>query len=44
VPGTTRESFIAILLDQSPQNQAKILRGVIERFPVDDEPAPIPQR
>lgn len=40
VPGTTRESFIAILLDQNPHDQAKILRGLFERFPVDEKGAP----
>lgn len=34
--GTTRERFIEILKAQSPRDQAKILRGVLERFPVDD--------
>lgn len=33
--GTTRERFIKILQSQTPYDQAKILRGVIERFPVD---------
>ena len=32
--GTTRERFIAILDSQEPANQAKILRGVLERFPL----------
>jgi hypothetical protein len=32
--GTTRERFINILTAASPQDQAKIIRGVIERFPV----------
>lgn len=31
-PGTTRERFIEILGNQSPRDQAKILRGVIDRF------------
>lgn len=31
---TTREKFIAILRGSSPETQAKILRGVIARFPV----------
>lgn len=43
VPGTTRESFIAILLDQSPHDQAKILRGLFERFPINAEGAPGPR-
>ncbi len=32
--GTTRQRFITILKDSSPAVQAKMLRGVIERFPV----------
>lgn len=32
--GTTRERFIAVLKNSSPEIQAKILRGVIARFPV----------
>ena len=40
VPGTTRESFIEILLNQEPADQAKILRGLFERFPVDAHGAP----
>lgn len=40
VPGTTREGFIAILLNQGPRDQAKILRGLWERFPVEDNDAP----
>lgn len=35
--GTTRERFIKILLAQSPHDQAKIVRGVIERFGGDAE-------
>ena len=35
--GTTRERFIEILSTQSPHDQAKILRGVIERFGHDTE-------
>lgn len=35
--GTTRERFIEILSTQSPQNQAKILRGVLDRFGDDVE-------
>lgn len=33
--GTTRQRFIEILKSQSPYNQAKILRGVVERFPIE---------
>jgi Abortive infection C-terminus len=32
--GTTRERFIAILSGSLPQVQAKIVRGVLERFPL----------
>ncbi len=38
--GTTRERFIAILSGSEPRIQAKILRGVIERYPVDHPQAP----
>lgn len=38
--GTTRERFIEILSSRSPRDQAKILSGVLERFPVDDPSAP----
>lgn len=31
--GTTRKRFIEILTSQTPDRQAKILRGVLERFP-----------
>lgn len=31
-PGTTRERFIEILSTRSPHDQAKILRGVLDRF------------
>jgi hypothetical protein len=36
--GTTRETFIAVLAALSPKDQAKVLRGVIERFPPDTGP------
>ncbi|MCF8785236.1 abortive infection family protein [Rhodococcus ruber] len=36
--GTTRQRFITILTGQTPDCQAKILRGVLERFPSDSEP------
>lgn len=36
--GTTRERFIAILSPRSPADQAKILRGIIERCPPDEGP------
>ena len=35
--GTTRQRFIAILTAQHPDRQAKILRGVVERFPPNTE-------
>lgn len=36
--GTTRERFIAILSEQPPAIQARILRGLIGRFPIDEGP------
>jgi Abortive infection C-terminus len=36
--GTTREQFISILSSAEPRIQAKILRGVLERFPVGGGP------
>lgn len=38
--GTTRERFIQILSSQPPRDQAKILRGAIERFGAMDETDP----
>jgi hypothetical protein len=38
--GTTREKFMAALATLPPRNQAKVLRGVIERFPPDESGAP----
>ncbi|MGO2141770.1 MAG: abortive infection family protein [Leucobacter sp.] len=35
--GTTRTRFIQILLSQSPDRQAKILRGVLEKYPASSE-------
>jgi len=35
VEGTTKERFIKIISSQSPNNQAKIIKGVLERFPLD---------
>jgi len=40
IEGTTKERFIKILSSQSPKKQAQILRGVLERFPVDSENKP----
>lgn len=37
---TTRECFIAIFNDSSPKEQARIIRGAIERFPVGQQDAP----
>jgi len=37
--GTTRERFIAILRQSPPPVQAKMLRGVLERFPLPAGPA-----
>jgi hypothetical protein len=36
--GTTRERFIAILSGLAPHKQARVLRGVMERFPLGDGP------
>lgn len=33
--GTTRERFIRVLQERPPHDQAKIIRGVIEKYPVD---------
>jgi Abortive infection C-terminus len=38
--GTTRERFISILSSRSSGDQAAILRGVLQRFPVDQGSAP----
>jgi len=38
--GTTRETFIAALSSLPPRGQAKVLRGVIERFPPDQSGGP----
>ncbi|NJN90679.1 MAG: toll/interleukin-1 receptor domain-containing protein [Leptolyngbyaceae cyanobacterium SL_5_14] len=35
--GTTRQRFITILENSPPHIQAKIVRGVLQRFPLDDE-------
>lgn len=39
-PGTTREKFIAILESATPDVQAKIVHGVLQRFPPDTEYKP----
>src|SRR6266404_8103875 len=38
--GTTRERFLSILNAAAPPDQAKILRGVLERFPIGGQNAP----
>lgn len=38
--GTTRQRFIEILSSQPPPNQARIIRGVLERFPLDQRQHP----
>jgi len=40
IQGTTRERFIAILGSETPENQARILRGVMNRFPLGAPGAP----
>mgnify|MGYP001353846773 CR=1 FL=1 len=40
IEGTTRERFMEILSGASPSDQAKILKGVLERFPLDDAGKP----
>lgn len=37
--GTTRARFVEILFSHPPVHQARIIRGVIDRFPVDEGPA-----
>lgn len=38
--GTTRERFIDIISSESPVRQVKIIRGIIQRFPIDANPRP----
>src|ERR1035437_5684323 len=38
--GTTRETFMAALASLPPGDQARVLRGVIERFPPDEAGCP----
>jgi len=38
--GTTRVKFIEVLKNASPESQAKIVRGVLERFPINTENRP----
>lgn len=40
IEGSTRQRFISILSAANPSDQAKILRGVLERFPVGGNSAP----
>lgn len=39
--GTTRERFVAILKGSSPELQATIIRGVLQRFTLDAEDKPV---
>lgn len=41
IEGTTRLRFMHILLSQSPDRQAKILRGILEKYPAEAEPQKI---
>ena len=34
MPGTTRERFIRIVNESTPDTQSKIIRGILERYPV----------
>jgi len=38
IDGTTREKFIKIYLDSTPKDQSKIIKGILERFPVGEGP------
>jgi hypothetical protein len=38
--GTTRETFMEALASLPPRDQAKVLRGIIERFPPDEDGGP----
>jgi hypothetical protein len=40
IEGTTRERFISILSNAVPRDQAKIVRGIVERFPIGGAQAP----
>lgn len=37
IEGTTRTRFIHILLSQTPDRQARILKGILEKYPPDSE-------
>jgi hypothetical protein len=34
-PGTTRQRFLTVISNASPRDQAKIVRGILERFPAE---------
>jgi hypothetical protein len=36
--GTTRERFVTILQNESPANQAKIIRGILAKYPIESFP------
>jgi len=38
IEGTTRARFVKIFLDSKPKEQSKIIRGILERFPVGEGP------
>ena len=38
-PATTREAFLRVLVDASPADQAKIVRGVLAKYPPDSREA-----
>lgn len=44
IPGTTRERFLAILGQSDPLDQAKILRGVLRKYPVGSAEIRTPKR
>jgi hypothetical protein len=37
MPGTTRHRFETILINETPPNQAKIIRGILAKYPPDSE-------
>lgn len=44
ITGTTRERFIQILRQSGPEVQARIIRGVLDRYPVHSSPLRTPER
>ena len=44
LPGTTRERFLTILQRSEPATQAKILRGVLQKYPVGSSDLRTPER